>query len=140
VARRELHPLRGQQADERLMGPRQMAMNRLHHLLIGMRASHRQHLRARIPHQGGAGAETAGHYDPPVLAQGLTDRLQRLLDSRFDEAAGIDNDEVGAVVSGRDRVSLRTQLGEDALGVDCRLGTAEAHEAHPRHLGSTGHA
>jgi hypothetical protein len=49
--------------------------------------------------------------------------------ARVDEAAGVDDDEVGALVGRRDLVALGAQLGEDALGVDQRLRAAEADEA-----------
>src|SRR5205814_9081917 len=49
-----------------------------------------------------------------------------------DEAAGVDDHEVGVVVGGRGGVALGAQLREDALGIDQRLGTTEAYETDPR--------
>ena len=66
--------------------------------------------------------------DLAVLGERLADRVERLLDRGVDEAAGVDDDEVGAGVVGRGDVALGAQLGEDALGVDERLGTAERDE------------
>jgi hypothetical protein len=62
--------------------------------------------------------------DLAVLIQGLADRGERFLHRGVDEAAGIDDDEVRAIVGLRSGVALGAQLREDALGVDERLGTA----------------
>jgi hypothetical protein len=69
-------------------------------------------------------AEAAGDDHLAVLGQRLADRVERFLDRRVDEAAGVDDDEVRVVVRrGRD-VALRTQLREDALGIYKGLRTA----------------
>jgi hypothetical protein len=68
--------------------------------------------------------QTPRHHDLAVLGERLADGIERLLDRRIDEAAGVDDDEVGAGVAGRGGVALRAQLREDALRVDQRLGTA----------------
>jgi hypothetical protein len=60
-------------------------------------------------------AEAAGDDDLAVLRQRLADRVERFLDRGIDEAARVDDDEVGVVVRrGRD-IALRTQLRKDAL-------------------------
>jgi hypothetical protein len=43
-------------------------------------------------------AEAAGDDDPSVLGERFAYRVERLLDRRVDEAAGIDDDEVGVVI------------------------------------------
>jgi hypothetical protein len=58
-----------------------------------------------------------------VLGERLADRLERLLDRGVDEAAGVDDDEVGTGVILGGFVALGAQLREDALGVDQRLRT-----------------
>jgi len=68
-------------------------------------------------------AEAAGDDHSSVLVERLADRVERLLDRGVDEAAGVDDDEVGVVVRGRGGIALGAQLREDALGVDERLGT-----------------
>src|SRR5262245_33470655 len=77
-------------------------------------------------------AEAAGDDHPAVLGERLADRVARLLDRRVDEAAGVDDHEIRAGVVGRRPVALRAELGEDALGVDERLGTAEGDETDAR--------
>jgi len=69
-------------------------------------------------------AEAAGDDDLTVLRQRLADRVERFLDCRVDEAAGIDDDEIRAVVRRGRGIALRTQLREDALRVDECLRTA----------------
>src|SRR3546814_7559625 len=63
-----------------------------------------------------------------VLGHRLADRVQRLGHRRIDEAAGVHHHHVGVVVAGRQLVAFDPQLGEDALGIDQRLGAAEADE------------
>jgi hypothetical protein len=62
-------------------------------------------------------------HDFAVLGERLADRLERLLDRGVDEAAGVDDDEVGTGVILGGFVALGAQLREDALGVDQRLRT-----------------
>jgi hypothetical protein len=69
-------------------------------------------------------AEASGDHDLAVLGECFADRLQRFLDRGVDEAAGVDDDEVGAGVVLGGFVALGAQLREDALGVDQRLRTA----------------
>ena len=55
--------------------------------------------------------------------------LERLVARRIEEAAGVDDDEIGAVVLARDLVAFGAQPREDALGIDERLRASEADEA-----------
>jgi len=68
--------------------------------------------------------KAAGDYDLAVFRERFADGIERFRDRRVDEAAGVDDDEVGAGIVGRGGVSLGTQLREDPLGVDERFGTA----------------
>ena len=68
--------------------------------------------------------ETARDNDFSVLGKRLADGVERFGNRGIDEAAGVDDDEVGAGVVGRGGVALGAKLREDALGVDERLGTA----------------
>jgi hypothetical protein len=74
------------------------------------------------------GAQAAGDDNLAVLRQRFADGVQRLLDRRVDEAAGVDDDEIRAGVVGRGDVTLGPELGEDALRVYKCLGTAEGNE------------
>lgn len=72
--------------------------------------------------------EAARDNDLAVLGQGFADRGEGLLDRGIDESAGIDNNQIGAGIARRGGIAFGTQLREDALGVDQRLGTAERDE------------
>ena len=72
--------------------------------------------------------ETPRNDNLPILRERLADGAERFLDRGVDEAAGIDDDEVGARVSGRSRVALGAKLREDALGIDQRFRTTEGDE------------
>ena len=58
-----------------------------------------------------------------VLGERFADGMKRFLDRGVDEAAGVDDDEVGARVVLGGGVALGAQLGENALGVDQRFRT-----------------
>ena len=68
--------------------------------------------------------QTARDDNLAILRKRFPDRPERFFDGGVDEAAGVDDDEVGAGVVGRGGVALGAQLREDALGVDERFGTA----------------
>jgi hypothetical protein len=69
-------------------------------------------------------AQAPGDHHLAVLGERLADRLERFLDCGVDEAAGVDDDEVGAGVVLGGLVALGAQLRQNALGVDQRLRTA----------------
>jgi hypothetical protein len=102
-----------------------------------MRTGHLEHGRVRITDLLLALAQTAGDDDLAVFGQRLADGVQRLLYGRVDEAAGIHHHHIGILVGRRHLVTLGTELGEDALGIDQRLGAAEADETDLG--GRTGH-
>ena len=68
--------------------------------------------------------------DPALLleVEHLADDAERLLPGRLDEAAGVDDDDVGPVGVGDERVAVLGELAEHALGIDEVLRTAEADE------------
>ncbi len=77
--------------------------------------------------------ETAGDDDGTDAAllfqcQHLADDAERFLPSRFDEAAGVDDDDVGAVGVRREHEAVLGELAEHALGIDEVLRAAEADE------------
>jgi len=131
VARRELDALQRNQVDERVVGSRQVPVHRGHHLGGRVGPGDREHLRVGVADQCAVAlrAEAPGDDHLAVGGQRLADRLERLLDGSIDEAAGIDDHQIRALVGRRDRVALGLELGEDLLGVDQRLRAAERHEA-----------
>ena len=58
----------------------------------------------------------------------LADDAERLLPGRLDEAAGVDDDDVGPVGVGREGVAVLGQLAEHPLGIDGVLRAAEGNE------------
>jgi hypothetical protein len=76
-----------------------------------------------VPDEVLLGPQATGDDDLAVLGERLADRMERFLDRGVDEAAGVDDDEVGAGVVLGGVVTLGAQLRENALGVDQRLRT-----------------
>ena len=67
-----------------------------------------------------------------ALLHRVADHLEGLGLGAVDEPTGVDDHDVRVVVLGRDFVPFGAQLGQDALGVDQGLGTAQRHESHAR--------
>jgi hypothetical protein len=88
--------------------PRQVRVNGVHDLARGMRPGDREHLGMCRTNERAAllGAEAAGHDHPAVLRQGFADRGERFLDRCVDEAAGVDDDQIGALIRRRDGISF----------------------------------
>ena len=82
----------------------------LHDFVGRVRAGHREHARVRLPDDIALGAEAAGDDHLAVFGERLADRVERFVDRAVDEAAGVDDDEVGILVGGRDQVALGAQL------------------------------
>ncbi len=87
--------------------------------------------------------QAAGHDDAADLAllfeaQHFADDGQRLLPGRLDKAAGVDDDHVGPLGLGDERVAGLGQGAQHSLGVNEVLGTAEADESE-RPFGGVGH-
>ncbi len=150
VARRQLHALRRHEIDKRLVRLGQMRVHRVHHLAQRMRAGDGQHFRMHFLDQvvtGGvlATAETAGHDDFAIFTDRLTDGVQRFLHCRVDETAGIDDDQICAVIGLGRVIAFGAQLGEDLLGIDQGFRAAERHESdfgcgsgrHEKKIGGT---
>ncbi len=128
-------PCGGDQIDEWVVRLGQVQVHRVHHLLRGVRPGHGQHLGVNLAHQVAGTvvarlrAQAAGDDDPPVLGQRLADRIQALLDRLVDEAAGVDDHQVGAGKALARGVALGAELGEDQLGIGQGLGAAQRYEA-----------
>src|SRR3546814_10687119 len=63
------------------------------------------------------------------LGDRLADGGEALLRGGIVEAAGIDQHHVRLVVIGRQRIAVAPELGQDAFGIDQRLGAAERNHA-----------
>ena len=65
----------------------------------------------------------------PFSAMRRADGGEQFRLGAVEEAAGVDDDEIGAVVLARELVALRAQPRDDALGIDQRLGASERNKA-----------
>ena len=78
-------------------------------------------------------AQAAGDDDPleqarPLAVEHLVDHAQRFLPGRVDEAAGVDDDQVGLLRVRDQDVAILREEAEHPLGVDQVLGATQAHE------------
>src|SRR6185312_9329837 len=105
MPRRQLDALLWYEIDERVVRLRQMRVNGRHHFVRRVRPGDGEHFRVRCADEAATfpGAQATGDDDLAVLVQRFTDRVERFGDGRIDEPAGVDDDEIGAVVRGRDR-------------------------------------
>ena len=130
MARRQLHALRRNEVDERIMRGRGGQMHSVHHALIGLRAGDREHvwiLRANLVRLR---AHAAGDDDFSVFTERRANRLQRFALGRIQKAAGVHDHCVGPVMALGQLISFRPQAGEDALGIDQSLRAAEGDEGN----------
>ncbi len=130
VARRQFHALRRHQIQKRLVLRRQVFMNRGHHLFIALRAGDLQHPGMLVEDFLRLRPQAARDDHPAVLGQRLADRIERLVHRRIDEAAGVHHHEIRRAVACRHLIAFGAQARENALGVDERLGAAQADKAH----------
>ena len=113
----------------RIVHRRQRAVHGLQHALILLRAGDRQHAGIGRLDLLGLGAHAAGDDDLAVLGHGLADGAERFLLGAVEEAAGVDDDEVGAVMLARQLIAFGAQPRDDALGIHQRLGAAQAKQS-----------
>ena len=86
-------------------------MHRRHDVLIGLRSGDGEHVRVLFADHVRLGAEAAGDDDAAVLRHGVANRLEQLVARRIQEAAGVDDDQVGAVMLARDLVAFGPAAG-----------------------------
>ena len=104
-------------------------MHGSHDRLILMRPTDRKNAReARADHVGFI-AHAAGHDDTAIFGNRLTDRFERFFLRAVEKAAGVDQHHVRPGIVGGQAITVRPQLGQDALAIDQRLGTAERNHA-----------
>ena len=118
MVRRQAYALRRHQIDEGIVQRRQMLVHGRHDFRHGMRPGDGQHFRMHAANDVIARrilfcAEAAGNDDLAVFGQRLADGVERLLDRGIDEAAGIDDHQIGTLVGRRNEVTLGTQPGQD---------------------------
>src|SRR3569623_1276264 len=119
----------------RIMHRRQGTVHGVEHALILLRAGDRQDVGIFLLELLRLCAHAAGDDDLAVLRHGLADGAERFLLGAVEKAAGIDDDDVRAVVLARELIPLRAQARDDALGIHQRLGTPKRHETDFRRNG-----
>ena len=129
VPRRQLDALRRHQIEMRIVHRRQRAMHRVQHALILLRPRDRQHAGIGRLDLLGLGAHAAGDDHLAVLGHGLADGAERFLLGAVEKAAGVDDDDIGAVMLARQFIAFRAQPGDDALGIHQRLGASQGNKA-----------
>src|ERR1700745_1141569 len=99
------------------------------HALGLLRASDSEHLRIALRNRLGLRPHAARDDDLAVLGQSLADRAKGFLLGTVEEAAGVEDDQIGAIVLARELVTLGAQARDDALGIDQCLRAAERDKA-----------
>ena len=129
VPRSEPDALRRHQVHERVVQRRQVLVHGLHDFFVRVRAGDLQHGRVPIGDRLRTRAKAPGHDHLAVARQGLADRIERFVHGVVDEAARVDDHEVGVLVRADDVIPLGAQARQDAFGIHQRLGAAEGDEA-----------
>ena len=128
VARRQLHALRRHEVDERIVRRRRGLVHGRDHALVLLRPGDREHVREAVADLLRLGAHAAGDDHLAVLGHGFADGVERFRLGAVEEAAGVDDHHVGAVMLLRQLVPLRAQLRDDALGIHQGLRAAKGDE------------
>ncbi len=76
-----------------------MLVDRPHDFSGCVRAGDSEHARMSFPDDVSLGAEAAGDDYSAVLGERFADGVERLVDRLVDEAAGIDDDEIGILIA-----------------------------------------
>ena len=106
MARGQLQPRVRHQVEIGRRRHRRGDMDRADHLLILGGAGDREHVGEALADQLGLLAHAAGDDDAAILGDRLADRGQALLLGGIEEAAGVDQDDVGAGIIGRHGIAV----------------------------------
>ena len=128
VPGRELDALRRHEVEERVVRRRRRRVHGRDDALVGLRPGDREHVGEALADLVGLGPHAAGDDDLAVLGHRLADGAERFRLGAVEEAAGVDDDEIGAGMRLGQLVALGAELRDDALGIDERLRAAERHE------------
>ncbi len=134
VFRRQPHAgiVFGNQRTERIGLRRHDIVHGVHHGVVLVCAGDGRDIGKASADQVGLAAHAAGDDDLAVFGQGLADGVEALFLGAVEEAARIDDDDIGAGIVGGRGIAFALQARQDALGIDQGLGTAEGNEANTR--------
>ncbi len=138
MARRQVEAFRRHEVDEGIMQRRHRVVDGGDDLFVLVRTGDRQHAGVRGADAAFLDAHAAGDDDAAVLGHRLADGVQAFGLGAVEEAAGVDDDDVGALVIGGDLIAFGAQARDDALAIDQRLRAAERDEANLRCAGGGG--
>ena len=85
---------------------RQVFVHGIEHVFVGVRSRDLEYLGMSLEDALRIGTQAAGDDHFAVVFERFADRIQRLVDGRIDEAAGVDHHKIGRVVVGRDGVAF----------------------------------
>ena len=105
------------------------------HLLVGVGTGDLQHLGMHGADLIFLGAQAAGDDHLAIFGQGFTNGFERFLYGAVDEAAGVDDHQLGIVVAIDHLIPFGAQLGQDPLGIHQIFRTAQGDEADARRTG-----
>jgi hypothetical protein len=134
VIRRQADALRRHQISVRVVRFGQVLVHVAHHFFHRVRTGNGQHRRVRRLDDVALGAEAAGDDDLAVLVECLADGVERFLDGGINEAAGVDDDQIGIIVIWGNFVTLGAQAGKDQFGVGTGFRAAQADKANGGHF------
>ena len=126
------------QIDEWPLAGRCVFVHRLHHLLILMRARHREHLGMRGADRVGLLAKTTRYDDAAILGNCLANGGKAFFLGAIEKAASVHQHHIGASVIGAHRIAISAQPGEDTFGIDQRLRASKRHHADTLGVGESG--
>ena len=109
MARRQPDARSRDQVDLRIGRRRDRLVHRVQNLFVLVRPGDRQHRGMGLPDRLFLDAQASGDDDPAVLGNCLADGFQAFCLGAVQEPAGIDDDGLGPVIVGRDRVSPRPE-------------------------------
>src|SRR4029077_1770663 len=116
--------------DVRIVEGRERAMHGIEHALILLRSCDRQYAGGGHLDLFGFRAHAARDNDLAILRHRLPDRAKRFPLGAVEKAAGVDDDEIGAVMLARQLISFGAQARDDALGIHKSLGASERCERY----------
>ena len=118
MTRRQLDSTGWKKRFKRIVSRRLHAMDCLHHVIWSMGASNREQAGKALAKIMCFRAKTPGNNHITILGQSLFNRTQRFFNRRLDEAAGIDNDQVGTIKAVGYIVTFCAKTTENSFRVD----------------------
>jgi hypothetical protein len=114
----------------------QVGVDRRHDVFVLVRSGDCEDLGMRLLDDFRLGTEATGNNDLPVGLNSFADCLKAFVARAVEEAAGVDQHEVGAGIVGRNLVAFGAQARDDTFGIHEGLRAAEGHDTDFRRAGA----